>query len=439
MFENVQQIVLKVTKDCNLRCTYCYLRNKNPHKGQTMSYAVFQKLIERITLDKNKVKNKSLNPEKLQIVFHGGEPTLLGAATIEKFINYAKAKIPEVRFSMQTNLTLLDDSWINLLIKHDLHPGISIDGIKNEQNSLRSRNFNFLTKLKLLTKFDIPAGLLMVVSRTNYKSFSSTLAYLKKHKITKMIKANPVENVLENKYAAPELTGKEYFQSVFKPALRKLLKENKLIESNMQFTVNKFVLNFLFDNQAERGQEKTNCGFKFCGGGNHIAEIGPDGNICFCGRWDEDQEINTLGNVHNYTDPFGLSSLQKSINVHLKKIKDIRLKKCDSCEARHICDYGCAAFAYLKYGKIKIREDLYCEFYKKARALLYENRYRTILAYAKACRWPTKLLKNHYQIDIQASNFFKKKEFNDLNLGWDSAAADKNILLIKKDSVKIHI
>ncbi len=431
MFENVHQIILKVTKDCNLRCTYCYLRNKDPYKNQTMSYDLFQKLIDRIVLEKSKNHRQNPNP-KLQIVFHGGEPTLLGTETIEKFINYAKAKIPETDFSIQTNLTLLDENWLNLIIKHQLHPGISMDGIKSEQNSLRSRNFNFLGKVKLLQKYNITAGILMVVSSKNLKFFRQTLAHLCRFFKIKSLKANYVENVLDSKFGPPEISGKEYFDFVFKPALRELISKNKLIEHNLDHITKKFITNYLLEDLSDQSQAKAHCSTKFCGGGNHLVEVGPTGNVCSCGRWDEDEEINTFGNILTDLDLFGLSSFQKTLNIHLQKIKDIRVKKCDLCSANDICDFGCPAFAYLKFGKIKIREELSCTLFTLLKELLLKNIPQIILAYAKASHWPVHNLRHHYQIEIPGNNFQKKRTLTLANLSWDNRQKDKNVLCLNK-------
>jgi len=61
MFENISEVILKVTRDCNLNCQYCYLGDKKQYAGERMSFAVFQKLIDQIYADKHLRSKKTLS------------------------------------------------------------------------------------------------------------------------------------------------------------------------------------------------------------------------------------------------------------------------------------------------------------------------------------------------------------------------------------------
>lgn len=54
MFENTSEIILKVTRDCNLRCAYCYIKNKDQYKNERMSLETFKNIIDRVASDKQK-------------------------------------------------------------------------------------------------------------------------------------------------------------------------------------------------------------------------------------------------------------------------------------------------------------------------------------------------------------------------------------------------
>ena len=78
-------MVVKVTRDCNLRCKYCYIENKDAFKNEVMSFEVFKTLVDRICLDKKKTSDEF---KRFSFIFHGGEPTIIGYENLNKFCHY---------------------------------------------------------------------------------------------------------------------------------------------------------------------------------------------------------------------------------------------------------------------------------------------------------------------------------------------------------------
>jgi uncharacterized protein len=69
--------------------------------------------------------------QRVEIIFHGGEPLLAGQAFFQRFVSKANRELlPNVRpsFSIQTNGTLLDKKWLDLLCDLNIEFGISLDG-----------------------------------------------------------------------------------------------------------------------------------------------------------------------------------------------------------------------------------------------------------------------------------------------------------------------
>ena len=133
---NVEQLVLQVTQNCNLRCKYCLYTedsgyNNRKHSNKRMSWETAQK-----ALDFYLMHSKSVNP--LLIGFYGGEP-LLEISLIEKCVNYVKDKHTgkDVQFNLTTNGTLITESVASFLVKNDFSVMISFDGPKEIQNSSR--------------------------------------------------------------------------------------------------------------------------------------------------------------------------------------------------------------------------------------------------------------------------------------------------------------
>src|SRR5690554_6023574 len=112
-------LVLSLTEQCNLRCTYCYYNVSHVERKLVMSDKVLEKSI-RLALD----RTIELNQDFFNITFFGGEP-LLCFESIRKGVKIAKALVKERRrelakyfdlhFVINTNGTLLNDKILAFL------------------------------------------------------------------------------------------------------------------------------------------------------------------------------------------------------------------------------------------------------------------------------------------------------------------------------------
>jgi len=116
-------LVLQATPFCNINCSYCYLPNRDSR--------------HRMSIDAVGVISKKIFdffaplPPDISIVWHAGEPL---AAPVDWY-RAAFAAIDRnltpgttVRYSFQTNGTLLNAEWIRLIKDHNIRVGISLDG-----------------------------------------------------------------------------------------------------------------------------------------------------------------------------------------------------------------------------------------------------------------------------------------------------------------------
>jgi uncharacterized protein len=77
---------------------------------------------------------------RVSIILHGGEPLLAGQTFFRRFVEKANSELlPDVQplFNMQTNGTLLDQSWLDLLRELDIGFGISLDGPESINDASR--------------------------------------------------------------------------------------------------------------------------------------------------------------------------------------------------------------------------------------------------------------------------------------------------------------
>lgn len=121
-------LIVKFASPCNLNCTYCYEYNTGDDswksKPKFISVEIAHLLNQRI---KEFLIDSSLS--KINVVAHGGEPLLLGAKRLNEIFSAISDGIEEkINFGMQTNAILVNNDIIDVLKKHDVKCGVSVDG-----------------------------------------------------------------------------------------------------------------------------------------------------------------------------------------------------------------------------------------------------------------------------------------------------------------------
>lgn len=178
MFQATKQIIFKVTRGCNLRCSYCYVFNKDKFIGEFMPFDLYTKILERVFSETRYGNLLEEGEDRVQdainIVFHGGEPTSIGK---ENFMRYAKIAHQLARrynkvlnLSIQTNGTLIDDEWIAMFRKYKVSPGISLDGFLDQSDSERNAGGKLIETLLRMKGANMIDSVLMVLHKSNYKN-----------------------------------------------------------------------------------------------------------------------------------------------------------------------------------------------------------------------------------------------------------------------------
>ena len=110
-------IYIKTTENCNLRCKHCFV----PHISNKMTDETFNKVIEQL---------KNFKNEKITIIWHGGEPTLIGKEKFERFNKtlFENFDVSNIDNHIQTNLLTYDEEWDRIYKKYfNNFVGISYD------------------------------------------------------------------------------------------------------------------------------------------------------------------------------------------------------------------------------------------------------------------------------------------------------------------------
>lgn len=159
---------------CNLRCTYCYYLDKEEllHGGQTVMSA---SLLEKYIVQHLEASGGS----PVFFSWHGGEPTLAGVGFFRQAAAWQKKyRKPEQQVfnGIQTNATLLNDTWCRFFTDENFMVGVSLDGTQpfhdlyRQNRQGQSTFYRTMKGLELLRAYGIPFEILCVVHRDNVKA-----------------------------------------------------------------------------------------------------------------------------------------------------------------------------------------------------------------------------------------------------------------------------
>jgi len=121
-------LIVKVTRQCTLRCRYCH--DWRGSREQVMSFPVMAHVIASALAEHDRV----------DFIWHGGEPTLLPISFYEKaLLVQARLRRPgqKIGNSIQTNATKLTRAWARFFRANEIQVGVSIDGPARLHNGNR--------------------------------------------------------------------------------------------------------------------------------------------------------------------------------------------------------------------------------------------------------------------------------------------------------------
>ncbi|MER6948839.1 cyclophane-forming radical SAM/SPASM peptide maturase GrrM/OscB [Nonomuraea sp. NPDC000554] len=118
----IRLVVLQPTSLCNLNCLYCYVPGRRD--ARIMSEETLEVVIRAIL-------ESDLVDDQVEFLWHAGEPLTAGLPFYERAVELIAAHNSHARTvwnAIQTNGTLLDDTWARFLAGHRFSVGLSMDG-----------------------------------------------------------------------------------------------------------------------------------------------------------------------------------------------------------------------------------------------------------------------------------------------------------------------
>lgn len=159
--EIIQTFFLRVSARCNLDCNYCYVFKHNDSSWKNLppimsrsTLILFAERLNEYVLERNITK--------VYIIFHGGEPLLIGSAVIIAYIDIITNALNgsvNLEFSLQTNGVLLSEKFLFEAEKRKVGISLSIDGpqiIHNKNRKMRNGLGSFekvMVGIKKLKKY----------------------------------------------------------------------------------------------------------------------------------------------------------------------------------------------------------------------------------------------------------------------------------------------
>ncbi len=359
---NAKTLILEITDECNLRCTYCVFDESNQgernHSNKTMTLDTAREAVQSFYARTNQNEG--------YVVFYGGEP-LLAYETIKEIVSYAnELSNNKLKFSLTTNGLGLSESKFDFLISNDFLITVSIDGDKNTHDKRRitkSGKGTFdaiianLKKLQLYNDSYLKNNVIIncVISDTDdiksINNFFDIFALPQQSlrfspaiqnsvsiddNILKRISLNSVKNALHtHKEITLEPVEKSFISDILKKiAFRKL------------------------DAEAKMGK-------KICIPFANRTYVRVDGSIQFCER------IESYGKLSD--KPVNLA---KIADEYYREFKEFKQESCSKCHAYNFCEMCPASF--IRESKFDIElANIKCNLYRNSveqALLIYINR-----------------------------------------------------------------
>lgn len=189
-FGPILLVVIQPTTFCNLDCDYCYLPDR--HLKHTLSLDLLEPIF----------KNLFASPyirEKFNIVWHAGEPLTMPISFYEaafEWIDHLSQQFNVKQYpyfhSLQTNGTLINQAWCDLIKTFQVKMGVSLDGLDFLHDQHRKTRTGLGTHastmrgISYLQKNDIEFSIIAVLTQESLNYPDELFQFFVDHQITRV-------------------------------------------------------------------------------------------------------------------------------------------------------------------------------------------------------------------------------------------------------------
>lgn len=329
-------LIVKATRLCNLRCTYCHDWRAGP--GQTMRFDVLARMTAAALRDPSH--------DAVTFYWHGGEPSVLPLAYFQRALavqaRFAREG-QQVRNVFQTNGTRISDALARFLSEYEFSAGISIDGPPRLHDRRRRYvsgrgSFDDVARgIQTLRDHGVPTGVLMVVDEATLEIGPQAIFDFFIEQGIKTFGFNAVcpENQPD---AAPGAPAHPYVAPAVMTEFMAGIFDLWLAHGDRDVHIREIdaILSRLAGQPARQCQFQGNCM-----GSYFIIE--PDGEVAHCGLFVGDPAYR-LGNIR--TDNFAALRAGPAMSA-LRRARQDELATTLACPEFGICNGWCPHQSYL--------------------------------------------------------------------------------------------
>lgn len=346
----IKAVCLNIIHGCNLRCKYCFADEGeyHGHKG-VMDIETAKKAIDYVVKRSGPRRN-------IEIDLFGGEPTLI-MDTIKEIIAYARENEKKwnknIRFTMTTNATLLNDEMMDYMDKEMGNIILSLDGRQEVNDNVR-------IKVDGSGSYDdiLPNIKKMVAKRNKDKMFYVRGTFTRAN-------TDFYEDVMA-------MANEGFREISIEPVVLPDEHPLSLREEDLPTIFENY--DKLYDEMARRKREGDEfrfyhfnvdlnggpCVYKRisgCGAGFEYVAITPQGEVYPCHQFVGKEEYK-LGTIDDDSYDKDLAKKFKMAHIYNKP-------KCRDCWARFYCSGGCQANNINFNGDINVPYEIGCKMQKK--------------------------------------------------------------------------
>jgi uncharacterized protein len=347
----LQALVLNVTNQCNLACTYCYEFGADKiatptGKPKYMSYDTAKAAVDLLLA-------RAAPGKAVHLTFFGGE-TLMNFRLLRDIVAYARgaaaAQERGVTFSLTTNATLLTDEIIEFLADNAVGVTVSMDGpaeLQDKRRVYKTGRGSYAVIEPKLRKLIARHRSRAITARVTLSAGVTDVVRIFRH-LKDDIGFHEVG-------FAPVTTSGEHEWSLDGDGMAEVLEQFKLLANEwLEFAMRGQMHGF--SNVSETISELAQGTNKShpCGAGLGLLGVSPSGDLSPCHRF-TDSDTHVLGHVSTGVDRTKQEAFLVRGHVGAKY-------ECQSCWARPLCAGGCHHEAFVRYGDTGHANLHYCDW-----------------------------------------------------------------------------
>ena len=345
----IKALCLHVAHTCNLNCSYCFA-SQGKYNGEraVMSFEVGKQALDFLVAHSGTRRN-------LEVDFFGGEP-LMNFEVVKQLTAYARSIEKDAhknfRFTLTTNVMLIDDDVIDFCNREMSNVVLSLDGRKEVHDRFRVDYAGNGSWERIVPKFQ------KLVAARGGKNYYMRGTFTHHNPdflndIRTMLDLGFTELSMEPVVCAPDdpsaLTAEDRALVMRQyEELAELMLERE--RSGKPFTFYHYMLDL-------SGGPCIYKRISGCGSGTEYMAVTPWGDLYPCHQFVGDEHFK-LGDIWHGLDNPAVQGEFAACNVYAKP-------ECRDCWARLYCSGGCAANAFHATGSITGVYEAGCELFRK--------------------------------------------------------------------------